>query len=177
MIPSSKRIELAFLAILPAFITFVLAIIFMSAKHIRGMDHFMPVLPVIPIFYWGIAQARDMSYIFVFLLGIMMDAVSGLPLGITSLTFLLFMIVIHTQRKYIHKEGFVIKWFFFAGILVVIYVFNWMLLTFFYSHAQTVGPAFIQWFLTVCCYPFLHKGFDGVYEYIHSRRWQILHGR
>jgi hypothetical protein len=41
---------------------------------------------------------------------------------------------------------------------------------------MSVLPAFLQWLLTVCCYPILHKLFDGLSEYISERRWQILHG-
>jgi len=177
MFRPGKRIELAFLAGLPSFVTALLAIFCMASKHIGGLDYFTPALYMAPIFYWGIAQARDMPYWFVFILGVVMDSITGLPLGISSLTYVFFLMLIHTQRKYIHKEGFVIKWGFFAVLLAVADIANWLLLAFFYSHAQVVAPALVQWLLTVCCYPVMHKICDGVYGYVHARRWQVLHGR
>jgi len=177
MIQPSRRLELLFLAMLPALITIALAVFFLSSKHISGLNHFMPILPLIPVFYWGMAHARDMPYWFVFLLGLMMDAVMGLPLGMSSLLYMLFLMLLHAQRKYIHKEGFVIKWGYFAGLLGIISFLNWAMLSLFNSRSETFSPAILQWFLTICCYPFMHKGFDGLYEYIHSRRWQILHGQ
>ena len=176
MIHASKRMELFFLAMLPAIITTLLTIFSVASKHITGLDRFMPILALIPVFYWGMAQTRDMPYWFLFVLGILIDSVTGLPLGSTSLEYMLFLILLQSQRKYIHKEGFVIKWGFFAGLLAAASLFNWASLSFFYSHMQIVLPVLIQWLLTVCCYPVLHKFFDGIYEHIHSRRWQILHG-
>ena len=177
MIQPSRRLELLFLSSLPALITAFLTLCFLAAKHVSGLNHFMPLLPILPIFYWGITQARDMPYWFVFIIGLVMDAVMGLPLGLTSLLFIIFLLMVHTQRKYFHKEGFVIIWGYFALLLGIATIANWIVLSFFIQHSEPLVPALIQWFLTLCLYPLMHKSFEALYEYIHSRRWQILHGQ
>lgn len=176
MIHPTKRLELWFLGSLPALITALLTVAYLTSKHIEGMGHFMPLLPILPVFYWGMMQARDMPYWFVFSIGMVMDAVTGLPLGFTSLLFIIFLLMVHTQRKYFHKEAFVIKWGYFAIMLGAACITSWLVLAFFMQHGQPLLHAVLQWFLTVCFYPLLHKLFDGTYEYIHDRRWQILHG-
>jgi len=177
MIQPSKRLELFFLGSLPAIITTLLTLIYLASKHISGLNHFMPALPIIPIFYWGMMQARDMPYWFVFSVGLLLDAVMGIPLGLTSLLLIFFLLLVHAQRKYFHKEGFVIKWGYFAILLATVSAANWVLLSFFILHSEPLLPAAIQWFLTMCLYPIMHKSFDMLYDYIHSRRWQILHGQ
>ncbi len=177
MIQPTKRLELLFLGSLPAIITALLTVFYLTSKHVNGLNHFMPILPILPIFYWGMMQARDMPYWFVFTVGLVMDSVMGLPLGLTSLLFIFFLFMVHAQRKYFHKEGFVIKWGYFAILLAIASIANWMLLSLFIQHSEPPVPALIQWFLTMCFYPITHKCFDGLYEYIHSRRWQILHGQ
>lgn len=177
MIQPGKRLELLFLGSLPAILTALLTLFYLTSKHISGLNHFMPSLPLIPIFYWGMMQARDMPYWFVFATGLVMDAVMGLPLGLTSLLYIFFLLMVHAQRKYFHKEGFVIKWGYFAVMIAVASIANWVLLSFFIQHSEPLLPALVQWFLTLCVYPVMHKSFDGLYEYIHSRRWQILHGQ
>jgi rod shape-determining protein MreD len=176
MIHLSRRLELAFWGALPGIITALLAVLFLSAKHITGMSHFMPILQLIPVFYWGMMQAREMPYWFVFMLGLVIDAVSGLPLGLSSLLYVFFLLLLHAQRKYFYKEGFVIKWGYFALLLGAASIMNWAMLSVFNSRSESFLPAFIQWCLTVGCYPALHKGFDGLHDHIHSRRWHILHG-
>src|SRR6266478_1286686 len=110
MIPVGIRLELAFLASTPGLITTALAIFFLSSKHLSGLGQFMPALPLIPVFYWGLTHTRDMPYWFLFALGLVMDAVMGAPLGLSSLLYMLFLKLLHMQRRFIHKEGFVIKW-------------------------------------------------------------------
>jgi len=176
MIPTGRRLELFFLAILPGLITVVLAIFFLSSKHMSGFGQFMPALPLMPVFYWGLTYSRDMPYWFMFLLGLMMDAVMGAPLGLSSLLYMLFLKLLHMQRRFIHKEGFIIKWSYFAALLAIIDALDGWALVFFKAGAINIQAAFLQWVFTICCYPILHKVFDMLSEYIQSRRWQILHG-
>ncbi len=176
MIPAARRLELLFLAALPGLIATALAIFSLSCKHISGLSHFMPALPLIPIFYWGLTHSRDMPYWFVFALGLVTDAVTGLNLGLSSLLYMLFLKLLHMQRRYIHKEGFIVKWMYFAALLAVTDFLGGIAQSFFSPGSVHFGPAFLQWLLTVCFYPVLHKAFDGLDDYIHSRRWQILHG-
>ncbi len=177
MIHLSRRLELVFWGILPGLITLTLTILFLSAKHISGISQFMPLLPLIPIFYWGMTQASEMPYWFVFATGLVIDSVTGLPLGLSSLMYVFFLMLLQAQRKYFHKEGFVIKWAYFAALLGITGLLNWAVLSFFNSRLENLLPAIVQWFLTACCYPAFHKGFEGLHHYVHTRRWQILHGR
>ena len=165
-----------FLSALPALLALALAILSLASKHIHGLEHFMPILPMIPVFYWGMAHAREMPYWFVFLLGLIMDAVMGVYMGTSSLLYMIFLFMLHAQRKYIHKEGFAIKWLYFAILLAAMCALNWIILSLFNAHSEVLTPAFLQWLLTVCCYPIMHKAFDSISDYMQSRRWQILHG-
>jgi len=176
MLAPVQRLELWFWSTCPAVITVLFTAFFLSAKHIPGLNHVMPLLPCIPMFYWGMLHAREMPYWFVFTIGLVMDAVMGLPLGLTSLVNVIFLMLLHAQRKYIHREGFVIKWGYFALLLGATGSVNWFALSFFQTQFEGLGPAFLQWLLTVCCYPVFHRSFDAVYDFINMRRWYILNG-
>lgn len=172
-----RQLELWFWGALPCLLALVLSIFCLSPLHMGGLNHFMPLLPLAVVFYSGLLHPRDMPYWFVFALGLAMDASTGTPMGLTSLLNLFFLIFLHTQHKYIIKEGFMIKWFYFALILAACGVLNWLLLFMYHARPQAVMPALLQMVLTVCCYPLIHKLMDVVYEHIHQRRWRILHSR
>jgi rod shape-determining protein MreD len=177
MIPYSRRFELVFWTSVPAMITLFLIIICLAPKHITGLEKVMPILPLMPVFYWGMLHAREMPYWFVFLAGLLVDSATGQPLGLSSLLYIIFMTMLHAQRKYFHKEGFVIKWGYFAGLLLVMTVLNWVCLSLYYMTMLPSVPALVQWLMTVGFYPLMHAGFEIVDKRIHERRWQILHGR
>lgn len=172
---SWRRLELWFWASVPSAITLFLLILYLAPKHMAGIGYFMPALPLIPIFYWGLLHAHEMPYWFVFALGMVLDAVTGAPLGLSSLLYIFFLAILHAQRKYIAKEGFVIKWVYFAMLMGITSVLNWLLMFFLNGQAQGLLPGFMQWFLTVCCYPLLHRAFDILYDHINARRWRLLH--
>jgi rod shape-determining protein MreD len=176
MLQPARRLELLFLSALPALITLLLTLFYLASKHVGGLNQFMPILPLIPVFFWGMTHAREMPYWFVFALGIILDSLMTPVLGLSSLLYIFFLMLLHAQRKYIHKEGFMIKWGYFAALLAVICSLNWIALAILNARPESLFPGVLQWFFTVCCYPFMHKGFEELYEYISSRRWNILHG-
>lgn len=176
MSPSYRRLELMVWATLPSIIAILLMLLSLAPKHISGLNSFMPLLPLIPVFYWGMLHAREMPYWLVFALGLVTDAASGIPLGLTSLSYLFFLAMLHAQRKYIHKEVFLIKWGYFGALLLVTSCLSWLFMSMLHARIEELMPAFIQWFLTVAVYPLFHKGFDALYRHISERRWHILHG-
>lgn len=174
---SNKKLELAFWAVLPGVITLLLLTFYLVPKHMSGLGNFMPLLFMIPMFYWGFYSAREMPYWFVFILGLLMDSANGQPLGLSSFLYVVFLALIHAQHKYIYKEGFVIKWGYFALLLGGICLLHWLLVTLFNSSPQRIWFALIQWFLTVCCYPLFHQMFDALHHHISQKRWWLSHSR
>ncbi len=177
MISSVKRLELMFWALLPALLTIALIVLSLVPKHLGGLGSVMPLLPLMPIFYWGMSHAREMPYWFAFAAGVLMDAATGLPLGLSSLLLIIFLALLHAQRKYIHKEGFLIKWGYFSVLLLVYAAMSWLCLSLLYARMLAVVPALVQWLLSVGMYPFLHVCFERIDRHIHERRWRVLHGR
>jgi rod shape-determining protein MreD len=176
MLSLSRRLELYFLAAIPSLLTILLAILYLVPKHIDQLGNVMPLLPLMPVFYWGVQQARAVPYWLMFAIGLMVDTVTSPFLGLSSLIYILFLWLLMAQRRFFHKEGFLVKWIYLAVLLLVITAINWLLLSWYNTAAQPILPAMTQWLITVACYPVLHKIFDLLEEHIHSRRWEILHG-
>jgi rod shape-determining protein MreD len=161
----------------PCLVTILLLLLYLAPKHVEGLSYFMPLLPLIPVFFWGLLHARDMPFWFVFLLGLVMDAAQGLQLGLSSLLYVFFLLLLHAQRKYIIKEGFAVKWGYFGLLLGITCLLSWAGYSLLSGQAHPIVPVLIQYALTMCCYPFFHRLFDILYEHTNHRRWQIQHGR
>lgn len=169
----STRLELTFWSILPSVITLLLILVYIMPKHIGGLSSVMPILHMIPIFYWGMASPREMPYWFVFIAGILMDVAMGLPLGITALLYIMFLVLMRVQLRFVHKEGFVVKWLYFGALLLVMLGLQWLLAVSQAFTAHELLPLFMQWLLTVCCYPAFSRLFDALRHRATSRRLHI----
>ncbi len=176
MISYNRRLELYFWTSVPAMLTLFLVMVCLAPKHISGLEKVMPLLPLMPVFYWGMLHAREMPYWFVFSVGIIVDTATGQPLGISSLLYIIFLAMLHAQRKYFHKEGFIIKWAYFCGMLLVMVVLNWICLSLYFMTFLSLSLSLVQWLITAGLYPLMHSGFDIVDKRIQERRWRILHG-
>jgi rod shape-determining protein MreD len=170
-----SRFELAFWSALPMLITLCFVVLYILPKHIGGLGNVMPPLHLVVMFYWGMLHIKSIPYWFVFLVGLLLDALTGLPLGASSLVYLLFMLLMRIQRKYVHKEGFLIKWALFSALLLVMAGLQWLLVTSLGTTAHALFPLFIQWLITVCFYPAMSRVFDVMHGYVSSRKLVLLH--
>lgn len=176
MISLPRRLELAFWAVLPALLALLLLAVYAAPKYLPGLSSIMPLLHLMPVFYWGLIHAREMPYWFVFLLGLLADAAGGLPLGFSALLYLVFLALLHVQRKYIAKEGFLAKWSYFAVLLAACEAGGWILMAILTGEPRGLAAVLARWALALCCYPMLHRAFDLLAECASERRWRILHG-
>lgn len=172
-----RRFELFACMATPALTCVLLALIMLVPKHASGLDNFMPILTLAPVFFWGLRTGPEMPFWFVFLLGLLLDAGTGQPLGLSSLLYMIFLGIVYAQSKYITKEGFLIKWGYFAGLVFVNQLLSWAALSLFAGSMLAIGAALMQWLFTICLFPLLYKLFELVDALVYRRRWQIMHGQ
>jgi rod shape-determining protein MreD len=172
-----RQLWLLALAAVPGMVLLVAIIITTIPKHIDGLAGFMPALYVPVIYYWGMHHARHMPYWLVFLAGLVVDALGGQPMGLTSLLMIGFLIAVHYQHRTMHKEGFVLQWAMFALMLLVVSVSQWLIMMFYQQAYITPVGGILQWMITTCLYPMMHQIFEGINRLLQNRRYQLLHGR
>jgi rod shape-determining protein MreD len=175
MKPFRLKLERYFWAAVPTGFSFSLLFIAMLPMPIHGLEHIMPLLLLAPVFYWGISEGREMNFLTVFVLGILSDVATGLPLGFSSLSYVFFLALLQAQRKYIHKEGFVMKWGYFCMLLATTMLLQWLVISIYNGQIMPLLGAFVQWIATIGCYPFLHVLCDGLQARIDQHRWRTTH--
>jgi rod shape-determining protein MreD len=171
-----KQVELFLWAVTPTLITFFLFLFCTINKHIWGINSAMPLLPLIPIFYWGRAQSSEMQLWFAFAIGLLTDAVSGLPLfGLSALLYMVFLMVLNSRAQQLQKQGFMFVWWYFTMLLTALFFLQFITMSIFEKHLYEIARVFLQWFLTAGLYPLFHKLFDKLSEKCQQRRWILAH--
>lgn len=171
----TKKIKLFLLSGAPPMMVFALAIFYILPKHISGLSGVMPLLHLVPVFIWGVMHPRDISLLFLAVLGLVVDVATSLPLGFSALSYCAFFLLVRTQRKYIYREGFATMWGYFALLLLVLQIADWAGYAYFYGHTAALGTVLLQWVFTVLLYPLMHTILYPWVEKISHARYQLLH--
>ena len=89
--------------------------------------------PYILIFYWSLKGEGSLNYVLVFIAGLINDVVIGLPIGISSLTYLLICGFAAYLRNITLRPSLVKDWFFFLFTILVISSFFYSILVIFFD--------------------------------------------
>lgn len=95
--------------------------------HIQPFGEIRPCFSIMSVFYWAIYRPTLIPNWFVFLLGLGMDLMSGLPLGINAFIFLLVYWVISDQRRVFVGQPFVSVMLGFSLVLIASNLLHWFL--------------------------------------------------
>ena len=97
-----------------------------------NLKYFSFNFPYILIFYWSLKGEGRLSYVLVFFAGLINDVVIGLPLGISSFTYLFICVFAVYLRNITLRVSLIKDWFFFLfTILVINSIFYSILVVFF----------------------------------------------
>lgn len=169
-----RRRVIALWQLLPAASLWLLLLPSGLPKYAFALTEILPPLPLLAIFYWGLARPGKIGLPLVFVLGLVQDALLTTPFGSTAMLWLLFRYLVMRQRKDIAEEGFVATWAACAGLLLVALALQWLLMCYYFRGPMPVLPVFMQWLLGVLCYPAMHALFHRVERMFHRRYWFIL---
>ena len=89
--------------------------------------------PYILIFYWSLKGEGSLNYVLVFVAGLINDVVIGLPIGISSLTYLLICGFAAYLRNITLRPSLVKDWFFFLFTILVTSSFFYSILVIFFN--------------------------------------------
>jgi rod shape-determining protein MreD len=98
-----------------------------------NLKYFSFNFPFILIFFFTLKDFRHFDYTFVFMAGLINDTVVGLPLGLSSFSYLLICIATSYFRNITIRPSPVKDWFYFLFIISLINSINYTILTLFFS--------------------------------------------
>ncbi len=117
-----------------------------------NLKYFSFNFPFILIFFFTLKDFKNFDYILVFLAGLINDTVVGLPLGISSLSYLLICIATSYFRNITIRPNPVKDWFYFLFIISLINSINYSILTLFFSLNLILMNYIVNTFFTFIFY-------------------------
>ena len=104
------RLDLVARNLFPFAFTLLLIMVGVIPLRLPDLSPIIPSLGLISIFYWGIYRPDLMPGWAVFLLGLVQDLLSGGPVGIYALIYLLLATAVGGQRRVLAAGSFTFVW-------------------------------------------------------------------
>jgi rod shape-determining protein MreD len=117
-----------------------------------NLKYFSFNFPFILIFFFSLKEFKYFDYLLVFFAGLINDTVVGLPLGISSLSYILICISTSYLRNITIRPHPIKDWFFFLFIISLINSINYSILTLFFSYSLILESYLINNFFTFLFY-------------------------
>ena len=117
-----------------------------------NLDYFSFNFPFILIFFFTIKEFKNFDYLLVFVAGLINDTVVGLPLGISSLSYILICIATSYFRNITIRPNPLKDWFYFLFIICLLNSINFSILTLFFSFNLILMDYLVNTFFTFLFY-------------------------
>jgi len=117
-----------------------------------NIDYFSFNFPFILIFYFALKEYQRFDYSLVFLAGLFNDTVVGLPLGLSSLSYILICIFATYLRNITISPNLIKDWFYFLFIISLINSINYSVLFLFFSYELDITLFIVNNFFTFLFY-------------------------
>ena len=117
-----------------------------------NIDYFSFNFPYILIFYFALKAYQRFDYLLVFFAGLFNDTIVGLPLGLSSLSYILICIFATYLRNITISPNLIKDWFYFLFIISLINSINFSVLFLFFSYELDITLFIVNNFFTFLFY-------------------------
>ena len=149
----SRGFYLKFYSFLPIIVLFISVLNEFDLNYLK-LEYFSFNFPFILIFFFTLKDFKNFDYLLVFLAGLINDTVVGLPLGISSLSYILICIATSYLRNITIRPNPVKDWLYFLFIISLINSINYSILTLFFLYDLLLLSYLVNIFFTFILYMF-----------------------
>ena len=147
----SKGFFSKFYAWLPIVVLYVSVLNEFDVNYL-DLDFFSFNFPFILIFFFTLKDFKNFDYLLVFLAGLINDTVVGLPLGLSSLSFMIICIATSYFRNITIRPNQAKDWFYFLFIIILVNSLNYSILTLCFSYNLILWGYVVNTFFTFLFY-------------------------
>lgn len=159
-----RRLDVAARRCLPAGITALLMLLTHAPLGVSGQAALLPAITLCGVWFWTLAQPQALPPPVVFLIGVLLDLLGFLPLGVGVLTLLSVHGVALRFRGALAQCDLVWVWLVLAPVATGAALLIWLLVMLLTFRLMSIGPAIFQAVLTIAIYPVLAMPLAAAYR-------------
>lgn len=125
------------------------------------------------LYYWSIYRPTLLPRWLVFVLGCLMDFLSGFPVGMNAVLFLAVQWFVGSQRKFLMAQSFIFVWFGFLIVNISVLAAQWGLFSLIAGHLYPLKPLLVSIFLGGVLFPFISMILHFTHKFLPERAFQL----
>jgi len=118
-------------------------------------DSIRPFFILMPIYYWSIYRPSIMPIIILFSIGLIIDFVSGFPIGLHAALFVIVNLVVKQQRLFLMGQPYPMFWMGFAIIALSVFAAQWLFFSVINLRLIDITDTIASAFITILFFPFI----------------------
>ncbi len=139
----------------PFGLTLIMVIVSMVPTHVPEYARVVPLLSLMAIYHWAVFRPELLPAFAVFVIGLLQDILSGTPVGVHALVFLIVYGLILSQRRFLAGKSFAVVWLGFSLVASGAAVLSWILVSAYNVVLVDPRPVFFQYLMTLGTFPLL----------------------
>jgi rod shape-determining protein MreD len=163
-----RRLDIAARVSFPACITILLMLLTQAPLGLPEQAASLPAVALGCVWFWSVFRPNAMPPPVVFLMGLLMDLMGYLPLGVGAFTLLAVHGVAMIMRRSLSRRGFAWIWFVFAGVAIAASLAIWLMVMLLTFRLLSPYPAIFIATLGIAIFPVLAVPFAGAHRSIAS---------
>lgn len=139
----------------PAAALLVLILLNAMPLHLPYAGAATPLLPLMAVFHFGLFRPAYLPNWLALLFGLLMDVLSGGPLGVNAMVFLCVRHFVQANQRFMADKPFLFIWFGYAVVSAAAVAGTWALTAFLMWVTIDPRPAIFQYLMSLAIYPLL----------------------
>jgi rod shape-determining protein MreD len=150
-----SRMDMTARRLTPFGLTVLLVLINVLPLQMPGFSRVMPLLPLMSIYLWAVHHPNLMPAYAVFLIGLLQDILTGTPLGINVMAYLIVYGTVVWQRRFLVGKSFAVIWVGFSLVAAGAVVISWVLVSAYHTVLADPDAMAFQYLLSLGVFPLL----------------------
>ncbi|HYG26944.1 MAG TPA: hypothetical protein VD906_08555 [Caulobacteraceae bacterium] len=142
---------------IPALLCLAASIVFAVPLRVFGMQLPEPVFAMVPAFAWAVIRPSVLAPFALLILGVLLDALWGSPLGLWASCLLIAYASVLLSRNLMSGQSPPIMWAWYAGVTALAMLVGYLITMIDAKGRPGLAPLFWQFAWTVILYPFAHR--------------------
>jgi rod shape-determining protein MreD len=161
-----RRLDIAARISFPACTTALLMLLTQMPTGISGQAALLPAITLCCVWFWSVFRPSAMPPPMVFVIGLLLDLLGYLPLGIGVFTLLAVHGVAISMRRSLSRRGFAWIWIVFSAVAIAASALIWLLVMALTFRLLSPYPAVFTAVLAIAIYPVVAIPMAGAHRSI-----------